>query len=86
LHSFDFAFGLACALAGKGKCVQCAVAKIFVGGTFFYFFFVRLPFKAVSVVVPKSSKKFVKDRQFDVSTVANRVSGNVSGVCVGGEF
>jgi len=26
LHSFDFAFGLACALAGKGKCVQCALA------------------------------------------------------------
>jgi hypothetical protein len=26
LHSFGFAFGLACALAGKGKCVQCALA------------------------------------------------------------
>ena len=28
LHSFDFAFGCDCALAGKGKCVQCAVEKI----------------------------------------------------------
>lgn len=26
LHSFDFAFGWHCALAGKGKCVQCALA------------------------------------------------------------
>jgi hypothetical protein len=26
LHSFGFAFGLACALAGKDKCVQCALA------------------------------------------------------------
>lgn len=26
LHSFDFAFGWHCVLAGKGKCVQCALA------------------------------------------------------------
>jgi hypothetical protein len=26
LHSFDFAFGLLCVSASKGKCVQCALA------------------------------------------------------------
>jgi len=28
LHSFGFVFGLTCALAGKGKCVHCVLAKI----------------------------------------------------------
>ena len=56
LHSFDFAFGWACVLTGKGKCVQCGwhKKKSWVG--FFLFFFLRLPFKAVSVRFVKSAK------------------------------
>ena len=53
LHSFDFAFGLACVSASKGKCVQCAVALEFFRAVaiFFVFFLKRLPFKEVLVGV-----------------------------------
>jgi hypothetical protein len=50
LHSFDFAFGLVCAMAGKGKCVQCAMALEFCRAVDF-FFLKRLQFKSMSVGV-----------------------------------
>jgi hypothetical protein len=60
LHSFDFAFGLACGLGGKGKCVQCALAiEFFRAGAFFLFFFLRLPLQAMSFVVAYYLKMFV---------------------------
>jgi hypothetical protein len=40
----------------KNESVFCAVSKNFRGVEIFFIFFVRLPFKAVSVVVPSISK------------------------------
>jgi hypothetical protein len=52
LHSFDFAFGWVCALAGKDKCVQCAVAiEFFVGELFLKNLFSAWALEAVWVVV-----------------------------------
>jgi hypothetical protein len=58
LHSFDFAFGVACVSASKGKCVQCAVAlEFFERGLFLIKLFLRSALEAVSSVVQIVSKK-----------------------------
>jgi len=72
LHSFDFAYGLACVSASKGKCVQCAVAiklktknewwqkmKLLCVGSLFWLSF-RLSCR---------QKCLFNARQFDVSTI-----------------
>jgi hypothetical protein len=71
LHSFDFALGLACMLAGKGKCVQCAVALEFFRAVAIFFVF----FPEASAVQSGVGRCRVLSKcsffvcQFNVSTV-----------------
>jgi hypothetical protein len=70
-------------------CVGIEIQIIFlcVGGfLIIYFFAVACPFKAVSVVVRVLQKLFVQSTKVSSLQGANRVAGNGSGVCDGGEF